>query len=91
MPLSPWHSHPSLQPRLCPCISPEPCLTPLAPASPHPLLPTAAAPLQSWNMLTVELWTHARLGLTENDFIVASKIDKLPKDDLLSKKKYRRP
>ncbi len=48
-------------------------------------------PLQSWNMLTVELWTHARLGLTENDFVVASKIDKLPKDDLLSKKKYRRP
>lgn len=27
---------------------------------------------------TVELWTHAIRGLSENDFIVASKIDELP-------------
>jgi pterin-4a-carbinolamine dehydratase len=40
-------------------------------------------------MLTVELWSHARRGLTQDDFTVAAKIEKLPKDDLLSKKKYR--
>lgn len=27
---------------------------------------------------TVELWTHAINGLSENDFIVAAKIDELP-------------
>jgi 4a-hydroxytetrahydrobiopterin dehydratase len=26
---------------------------------------------------TVELWTHAILGLSENDFILAAKIDKI--------------
>jgi len=33
--------------------------------------------------LTLELWTHARDGITENDFIVAAKINELPLDDLL--------
>jgi 4a-hydroxytetrahydrobiopterin dehydratase len=28
----------------------------------------------------VKLWTHAAGGLTENDFILAAKIDALPKD-----------
>lgn len=42
--------------------------------------------LVGWNNLTVEIWTHARDGLSENDFILAAKIDMLAKDDLLSKK-----
>ena len=43
--------------------------------------------LQGWNKLTVELTTHSREGLTENDFIMAAKLNAVPKDDLLSKKK----
>jgi 4a-hydroxytetrahydrobiopterin dehydratase len=31
----------------------------------------------SWGKVGVELWTHAVDGLTENDFIVAAKIDRL--------------
>jgi 4a-hydroxytetrahydrobiopterin dehydratase len=41
---------------------------------------------QSWNVVTVTLWTHERGGLTENDFIVAAKIDEVEKADLISKK-----
>ncbi len=33
----------------------------------------------SWGRVTVELATHAIRGLSENDFIVAAKIDKLQK------------
>jgi 4a-hydroxytetrahydrobiopterin dehydratase len=33
--------------------------------------------LVSWGALTVWLWTHAAGGLTENDFILAAKIDRL--------------
>ena len=29
----------------------------------------------SYNKVTIELWTHAIAGLSENDFILASKID----------------
>jgi 4a-hydroxytetrahydrobiopterin dehydratase len=29
-----------------------------------------------WGYLTVELWTHAAGGLTENDFILAAKVEK---------------
>ncbi len=43
-------------------------------------------PTQGWNNVTVALWTHERGGLTENDFIVAAKIDAVEKADLLSKK-----
>lgn len=32
----------------------------------------------SFNKVTLELWTHAAQGLTQNDFIVAAKINKLP-------------
>ena len=32
----------------------------------------------SWGMCRVEIWTHAVAGLTENDFILAAKIDQLP-------------
>jgi 4a-hydroxytetrahydrobiopterin dehydratase len=33
--------------------------------------------LLSWGSVTVELWTHAAGGLTDNDFILAAKIDQL--------------
>ena len=42
--------------------------------------------LQGWNRLTVELMTHARDGLTQNDFIIAAKFNAVDKEDLLSKK-----
>ncbi len=32
----------------------------------------------SWGKARVELWTHKVNGLTENDFIMAAKIDELP-------------
>ncbi len=31
----------------------------------------------SYSKVTVELWTHASDGITENDFILAAKIDQL--------------
>ena len=34
--------------------------------------------LVGYRNVTVELWTHAVGGLTENDFILAAKIDQLP-------------
>ena len=43
--------------------------------------------MQRWNRLTVELTTHSRDGLTDNDFIMAAKLNAVPKEDLLSKKK----
>ena len=33
--------------------------------------------LVRWGQVTITLWTHAAKGLTENDFILAAKIDKL--------------
>lgn len=33
--------------------------------------------LHDWNCVTVNTWTHALGGLTENDFILASKIDRI--------------
>lgn len=36
--------------------------------------------LHDWNSVDVSLWTHAIGGLSENDFIVAAKIDLLPRD-----------
>jgi 4a-hydroxytetrahydrobiopterin dehydratase len=38
--------------------------------------------LTGYRNLTVELWTHAVGGLTENDFILAAKIDQLPQPPL---------
>jgi 4a-hydroxytetrahydrobiopterin dehydratase len=35
--------------------------------------------LHDWNLVDVTLWTHAIGGLSENDFIVAGKIDALPR------------
>ena len=34
--------------------------------------------LEGYRNVSVELWTHAIGGLSENDFILAAKIDKLP-------------
>lgn len=34
--------------------------------------------LESYRKLWIELWTHAIGGLSENDFILAAKIDELP-------------
>jgi 4a-hydroxytetrahydrobiopterin dehydratase len=33
--------------------------------------------LVSWGSVTVQLWTHAAGGITENDFILAAKLDRL--------------
>lgn len=35
--------------------------------------------IYSWNKLKITLWTHAIDGLSINDFIIASKIDRLPR------------
>lgn len=37
--------------------------------------------------MRVEVWTHSSKGVTDNDFILAAKIDALDVGDLLSKKK----
>ncbi|MCA9232173.1 MAG: 4a-hydroxytetrahydrobiopterin dehydratase [Planctomycetales bacterium] len=34
--------------------------------------------IEGYRNVTVELWTHAIGGLSENDFILAAKIDQLP-------------
>lgn len=34
--------------------------------------------LTGYRNVTIELWTHAAGGLTENDFILAARIDQLP-------------
>jgi 4a-hydroxytetrahydrobiopterin dehydratase len=36
--------------------------------------------VHDWNVVDVTLWTHAIEGLSENDFILASQIDLLPRD-----------
>ena len=36
--------------------------------------------LAGYRNLSIELWTHAIGGLSENDFIMAAKIDRLPID-----------
>lgn len=33
--------------------------------------------IYSWNKVKIELWTHAIGGLSDNDFIMAAKIDTL--------------
>jgi 4a-hydroxytetrahydrobiopterin dehydratase len=33
--------------------------------------------LVTWGRVRVQLWTHAARGLTENDFVLAAKIDRL--------------
>lgn len=36
--------------------------------------------LEGYRNVSIELWTHAIGGLSENDFILAAKIDRLPVD-----------
>lgn len=36
--------------------------------------------LESYRKLSIEIWTHAIGGLSENDFILAAKIDQIPID-----------
>jgi 4a-hydroxytetrahydrobiopterin dehydratase len=36
--------------------------------------------LEGYRNVTIEIWTHAVGGLTENDFILAAKINQLPVD-----------
>lgn len=36
--------------------------------------------LSGYRNVTIEIWTHAIGGLSENDFILAAKIDRLPID-----------
>ncbi|XVF40204.1 hypothetical protein PTKIN_Ptkin01aG0092600 [Pterospermum kingtungense] len=42
--------------------------------------------LVGWNNVTIEIWTHAVGELTENDFILAAKINVLDLQHLLRKK-----
>ncbi|KAK6932254.1 Pterin 4 alpha carbinolamine dehydratase [Dillenia turbinata] len=42
--------------------------------------------LVGWNNITIEIWTHAVGGLTENDFILANKISGLRLHHLLRRK-----
>ncbi|PSR98675.1 Pterin-4-alpha-carbinolamine dehydratase [Actinidia chinensis var. chinensis] len=42
--------------------------------------------LVGWNNVKIDIWTHAIGGLTENDFILAAKIDGLNVHHLLSRK-----
>ncbi|KAK8937225.1 hypothetical protein KSP39_PZI012386 [Platanthera zijinensis] len=39
--------------------------------------------LFGWNNVKIEIWTHTVGGLTENDFILAAKINSLKMDHLL--------
>lgn len=45
--------------------------------------------ITGWNQVSVDVWTHARDGLTENDFILAAKLNKVPKEDLIKKPKKK--
>ncbi|GMH26836.1 hypothetical protein Nepgr_028679 [Nepenthes gracilis] len=42
--------------------------------------------LVGWNNVTIDIWTHAVGGLTENDFILAAKINALDLAHLLRRK-----
>ncbi len=39
--------------------------------------------LESYRNVSIEIWTHAIGGLSENDFILAAKIDLLPVEERL--------
>ena len=36
--------------------------------------------VRDWNVVDVSIWTHAIGGLSENDFILAAKIDRVPRE-----------
>jgi 4a-hydroxytetrahydrobiopterin dehydratase len=37
--------------------------------------------VRDWNCVDVAIWTHAIGGLSENDFILAAKIDRVPREE----------
>jgi len=43
--------------------------------------------LERWNNVAIEIYSHSAGGITENDFILAAKIDKLDTSDLVPPKK----
>mmetsp|Transcript_42465 Transcript_42465/g.51505 ORF Transcript_42465/g.51505 Transcript_42465/m.51505 type:complete len:235 (+) Transcript_42465:115-819(+) len=47
--------------------------------------------IEGWNKVRVEMWSHEAGGITENDFILAAKLDKIDMADLIKapKKKQR--
>ncbi|PHT38220.1 putative pterin-4-alpha-carbinolamine dehydratase [Capsicum baccatum] len=45
--------------------------------------------LVGWNNVKIEIWTHSVRGLTENDFILATKVNGLDVQHLLSEKLSR--
>ncbi|PKA47217.1 4a-hydroxytetrahydrobiopterin dehydratase [Apostasia shenzhenica] len=47
--------------------------------------------LVGWNNAKIEIWTHAVGGLTENDFILAAKINSLKVEHLLRNKTRLEP
>lgn len=57
----------------------------------HTYTPHTAADLhlEGYNKVYADLSTHSLGGLTENDFIMAAKINELDVGDLLPKKKPR--
>ncbi|XP_031491202.1 pterin-4-alpha-carbinolamine dehydratase 2, mitochondrial isoform X1 [Nymphaea colorata] len=46
--------------------------------------------LVGWNNVKIDIWTHSVGGLTENDFILAAKIDALDLNPLLRRKAKQR-
>eukprot|EP00270_Netrium_digitus_P013855 TRINITY_DN4644_c0_g1_i1.p1 TRINITY_DN4644_c0_g1~~TRINITY_DN4644_c0_g1_i1.p1 ORF type:complete len:264 (-),score=63.74 TRINITY_DN4644_c0_g1_i1:227-967(-) len=44
--------------------------------------------LENWNSASVEIWSHSVGGLTENDFILAAKVDLVETKDLIRKPKF---
>ncbi|TVU35646.1 hypothetical protein EJB05_17546 [Eragrostis curvula] len=42
--------------------------------------------LVGWNNVKIDVWTHSVRGLTDNDFVLAAKINHLDLEGLLSKK-----
>ena len=47
--------------------------------------------LEGYRNVSVELWTHAIGGLSENDFVLAAKIDRLPIDPQNENEKFSPP
>jgi 4a-hydroxytetrahydrobiopterin dehydratase len=50
----------------------------VAPRLRRPIAIIPTSHIEGYRDVSVELWTHAMGGLSENDFILAAKIDQLP-------------
>jgi 4a-hydroxytetrahydrobiopterin dehydratase len=42
--------------------------------------------VHDWNQVEISTWTHAIGGLSENDFVLAAKIDRLPADPAIERR-----